>query len=205
MPPTSTTLSDEGACIESFFVVRKGVFNGEELRRLLVDVPAEAAGSSGCRSFSDVQSDLKAVGFLSLSLPLTLSGFSTIRAHFPFCFRSSSSANLRQPQRSSADWEAHPGLLSSSRSGVHGEFTPFPSPLPIRALFQAEIELTRGSLSFSRRVTSERTLSLEFELSLERLRRSWVVFLRRRISWMMDLQWVSSLLLDFEHVCSPLL
>lgn len=59
MPPTSVTLAEEGAVIESFFVVRKGVFNGTELRRLLVDVPTES-GASGCRSFNDVQSDLKA-------------------------------------------------------------------------------------------------------------------------------------------------
>lgn len=71
MPPTSKTLFDEGklsgsqwkeslyligrlfsaagAQIVSFKVVKKGVLDYDNLKRLLVDEPAKYPGSSGCR------------------------------------------------------------------------------------------------------------------------------------------------------------
>ncbi|BGP45388.1 hypothetical protein JCM10450v2_001206 [Rhodotorula kratochvilovae] len=60
MPPTSKTIFDEGAQIKSFKVVDKGVYQREELVRLLVDEPAKYPGCSGTRCLSDVESDLKA-------------------------------------------------------------------------------------------------------------------------------------------------
>jgi 5-oxoprolinase (ATP-hydrolysing) len=66
MPPTSTSLRDEGAEIVSFKLVNDGMFDGEELRRYMVDEPAKWPGSSGCRNLADVESDLKAVGTSSL-------------------------------------------------------------------------------------------------------------------------------------------
>lgn len=44
----------------SFFIVKGGTFNREELYRIMVEEPAQYEGCSGCRSFSDVESDLKA-------------------------------------------------------------------------------------------------------------------------------------------------
>ena len=61
MPPTSTTIFQEGAEILSFKVVSGGEFDGEGLKRHMVDIPAQYEGSSGCRKLSDVESDLKAV------------------------------------------------------------------------------------------------------------------------------------------------
>jgi 5-oxoprolinase (ATP-hydrolysing) len=61
MPPTSTTIFQEGAEILSFKVVSGGVFDNEGLKRHMVDIPAQYEGSSGCRKLSDVESDLKAV------------------------------------------------------------------------------------------------------------------------------------------------
>ncbi|PKI82739.1 5-oxoprolinase (ATP-hydrolyzing) [Malassezia vespertilionis] len=60
MPPTSKTLFDEGAQIRSFKIVDQGTYNQAALRRLLVDEPARYPGSSGCRCFRDVESDLHA-------------------------------------------------------------------------------------------------------------------------------------------------
>lgn len=60
MPPTSTFLYQEGAHCRSFFIVRKGKYNRDELKRIMVDEPAQYEGCSGCRCFSDVESDLKA-------------------------------------------------------------------------------------------------------------------------------------------------
>ncbi|WFD34221.1 5-oxoprolinase (ATP-hydrolyzing) [Malassezia cuniculi] len=60
MPPTSRTIYDEGAQIRSFKIVDQGVYDHAELRRLLVDAPAAYPGSSGCRCFHDVESDLQA-------------------------------------------------------------------------------------------------------------------------------------------------
>ena len=61
MPPTSTTIFEEGAHIRSFKLVREGVFDSEGLYKHMVDEPAQYPGSSGCRNIRDVESDLKAV------------------------------------------------------------------------------------------------------------------------------------------------
>lgn len=60
MPPTSTTIFQEGAQITSFKIVRKGVFDRDGLVKHMVDIPASYPGSSGTRCFRDVQSDLHA-------------------------------------------------------------------------------------------------------------------------------------------------
>ncbi|WFD45090.1 5-oxoprolinase (ATP-hydrolyzing) [Malassezia psittaci] len=60
MPPTSKTLFEEGAQIRSFKIVSNGVYQREELVRLLVDEPAKYPGCSGSRCFRDVESDLQA-------------------------------------------------------------------------------------------------------------------------------------------------
>lgn len=77
MPPTSTFLYQEGAHCKSFFIVRKGAYQREELKRIMVDEPAQYEGCSGSRCFSDVESDLKAVSrcprFRSLILLLASS------------------------------------------------------------------------------------------------------------------------------------
>ncbi|GAA5982313.1 hypothetical protein JCM5350_006140 [Sporobolomyces pararoseus] len=60
MSPLATTIFQEGARIESFKIVRKGVYDSEGLRKRLIDEPASYPGSSGSRSYADVESDLKA-------------------------------------------------------------------------------------------------------------------------------------------------
>lgn len=60
MPPTSVSIFEEGANIESFKIVDGGVFNSEELHQHMVEKPARYPGSSGCRNIRDVESDLKA-------------------------------------------------------------------------------------------------------------------------------------------------
>ncbi|EMD36426.1 hypothetical protein CERSUDRAFT_115440 [Gelatoporia subvermispora B] len=60
MPPTSTTIFDEGANIVSFKIVREGVFDRDGLVDYMIDKPAQYPGSSGCRNIRDVESDLKA-------------------------------------------------------------------------------------------------------------------------------------------------
>jgi N-methylhydantoinase B/oxoprolinase/acetone carboxylase alpha subunit len=60
MPPTSTTIFEEGAQVNSFKIVRKGKYDREGLVRRLVDEPASYEGSSGTRCLRDVESDLKA-------------------------------------------------------------------------------------------------------------------------------------------------
>ncbi|KAH6904272.1 cytoplasmic protein [Coprinopsis sp. MPI-PUGE-AT-0042] len=60
MPPTSVSIFEEGANIESFKIVDGGVFNSKELYVHMVDKPAQYPGSSGCRNIRDVESDLKA-------------------------------------------------------------------------------------------------------------------------------------------------
>jgi 5-oxoprolinase (ATP-hydrolysing) len=61
MPPTSTTIFEEGAHIVSFKIVREGIFDREGLVKYMVEDPAKYPGSSGCRNIRDVESDLKAV------------------------------------------------------------------------------------------------------------------------------------------------
>lgn len=62
MPPTSTTIFEEGANVVSFKIVSEGVFDHTNLVKYMVDEPAQYPGSSGCRNIRDVESDLKAVG-----------------------------------------------------------------------------------------------------------------------------------------------
>jgi 5-oxoprolinase (ATP-hydrolysing) len=57
MPPNSRLLSEEGAAIESFLLVRQGVFQEEGISALLL---AAAAGGSGTRRLADNLSDLRA-------------------------------------------------------------------------------------------------------------------------------------------------
>lgn len=61
MPPTSTTIFEEGANVESFKIVSDGIFDKKELDRHMIEIPASYPGSSGCRNIRDVESDLKAV------------------------------------------------------------------------------------------------------------------------------------------------
>lgn len=68
MPATSTTLAEEGAEIISFKLVSQGVFDQQGLYELLVDIPAKYPGGSGCRNYRDVESDIKAVSHVPLSL-----------------------------------------------------------------------------------------------------------------------------------------
>lgn len=60
MPPTSTSLREEGAEIGSFKVVADGIFDSAGLHQRMVDEPAQWPGCSGCRNIKDVESDLKA-------------------------------------------------------------------------------------------------------------------------------------------------
>jgi 5-oxoprolinase (ATP-hydrolysing) len=60
MPPTSVNIFEEGAEIVSFKIVNGGVFDKEGLYDYMVNKPAKYPGSSGCRNFRDVESDLKA-------------------------------------------------------------------------------------------------------------------------------------------------
>lgn len=61
MPPTSTTIFEEGANVESFKIVSDGIFDKKGLDRYMIEIPASYPGSSGCRNIRDVESDLKAV------------------------------------------------------------------------------------------------------------------------------------------------
>ncbi len=69
MPPTSTTIFEEGAHIFSFKLVSEGVFDHDGLVDYMVTKPAQYPGSSGCRNLRDVESDLKAVGGLVCCRP----------------------------------------------------------------------------------------------------------------------------------------
>jgi 5-oxoprolinase (ATP-hydrolysing) len=60
MPPDSTELWQEGAAIESFKLVRQGVFDEPGLVNLLYEVPGTYPGCSGTRTLSDNIADLKA-------------------------------------------------------------------------------------------------------------------------------------------------
>ncbi|KAG6867848.1 hypothetical protein C0993_010303 [Termitomyces sp. T159_Od127] len=60
MPPTSVSIFEEGAEIESFKIVDGGVFDHDGLVEYMVDKPSRYPGSSGCRNIRDVESDLKA-------------------------------------------------------------------------------------------------------------------------------------------------
>ncbi|GAB7353474.1 hypothetical protein MBLNU459_g3929t1 [Dothideomycetes sp. NU459] len=60
MPPNSTELWQEGAAVESFKMVKEGVFDEPGLIHHLYDVPASYPGCSGTRTLSDNLADLKA-------------------------------------------------------------------------------------------------------------------------------------------------
>ncbi|KAI1798194.1 cytoplasmic protein [Ganoderma leucocontextum] len=60
MPPTSTTIFEEGANVLSFKIVNDGVFDRKGLEVHMIERPAQYPGSSGCRNIRDVESDLKA-------------------------------------------------------------------------------------------------------------------------------------------------
>lgn len=60
MPPNSAALWQEGAAIESTKLVSEGLFNEEEVVRLLLVEPAKHPGCSGSRKLADNISDLKA-------------------------------------------------------------------------------------------------------------------------------------------------
>ncbi len=60
MPPTSREIWEEGALVESFLLVRNGIFAEKELTKLIYEDPAQYPGCSGTRCLSDNISDLKA-------------------------------------------------------------------------------------------------------------------------------------------------
>ncbi|KAK4942678.1 hypothetical protein LTR10_017627 [Elasticomyces elasticus] len=60
MPPNSTELWQEGVAVESFKMVKEGVFDEEGLRKILFDEPASHPGCSGSRNLKDNIADLKA-------------------------------------------------------------------------------------------------------------------------------------------------
>ncbi|KAL2020523.1 hypothetical protein VTK56DRAFT_8323 [Thermocarpiscus australiensis] len=60
MPPNSTELWQEGATIESFKMIKEGVFDEEGLYEHLYTKPASYPGCSGTRTWSDNVADLKA-------------------------------------------------------------------------------------------------------------------------------------------------
>ena len=68
MPPTSTTIFEEGAHIVSFKIVSEGIFDHDGLVKYMIDEPARYPGSSGCRNLRDVESDLKAVRYVCVTL-----------------------------------------------------------------------------------------------------------------------------------------
>lgn len=72
MPPTSTTIFEEGANVESFKIVSDGIFNKKRLDEYMIEIPASYPGSSGCRNIRDVESDLKAVRSLAQCTVLEL-------------------------------------------------------------------------------------------------------------------------------------
>jgi 5-oxoprolinase (ATP-hydrolysing) len=60
MPPTSREIWEEGAYLESFLLVRNGIFEEQELTRIMLEEPAKYPGCSGTRCLGDNISDLKA-------------------------------------------------------------------------------------------------------------------------------------------------
>ncbi|KAI9374855.1 Hydantoinase B/oxoprolinase-domain-containing protein [Aspergillus egyptiacus] len=60
MPPNSTELWQEGAAIESFKMIKEGVFDEAGLIKRLYDEPASFPGCSGTRTLSENIADLKA-------------------------------------------------------------------------------------------------------------------------------------------------
>ncbi|SCV57831.1 related to P. aeruginosa hyuA and hyuB [Fusarium fujikuroi] len=60
MPPNSTELWQEGVAVETFKLVKEGVFDEEGLQEILVDIPGSYPGCSGTRTLRDNVADLKA-------------------------------------------------------------------------------------------------------------------------------------------------
>ncbi|TVY30730.1 Uncharacterized protein LHYA1_G000358 [Lachnellula hyalina] len=60
MPPNSTELWQEGAAVESFKMVKEGVFDEPGLVNILYDIPGSYPGCSGTRTLKDNIADLKA-------------------------------------------------------------------------------------------------------------------------------------------------
>ncbi|KAH7007041.1 Hydantoinase B/oxoprolinase-domain-containing protein [Ilyonectria destructans] len=60
MPPHSTELWQEGVAVETFKMVKEGVFDDAGLHEILVDIPGSYPGCSGTRTLKDNIADLKA-------------------------------------------------------------------------------------------------------------------------------------------------
>jgi 5-oxoprolinase (ATP-hydrolysing) len=60
MPPHSTELWQEGVAVETFKIVKEGMFDEEGLKEILVDIPGSYPGCSGTRTLRDNIADLKA-------------------------------------------------------------------------------------------------------------------------------------------------
>ncbi|KZF20095.1 putative 5-oxoprolinase [Xylona heveae TC161] len=60
MPPNSTELWQEGAAVDSFKLVKEGVFDEEGVTKILYHDPAQYPGCSGTRTLKDNIADLKA-------------------------------------------------------------------------------------------------------------------------------------------------
>lgn len=60
MPPHSTELWQEGVAVETFKIVKEGVFDDAGLHEILVDIPASYPGCSGTRTLKDNIADLQA-------------------------------------------------------------------------------------------------------------------------------------------------
>lgn len=60
MPPNSTELWQEGVAVETFKMVKEGVFDEAGLTKILYDIPASYPGCSGTRTLRDNIADLKA-------------------------------------------------------------------------------------------------------------------------------------------------
>ena len=60
MPPQSTELWQEGVAVETFKIVKEGVFDNEGLHEILVTIPGSYPGCSGTRTLRDNIADLKA-------------------------------------------------------------------------------------------------------------------------------------------------
>ncbi|KAJ1989830.1 hypothetical protein EDC05_004450 [Coemansia umbellata] len=60
MPPTSRELFQEGASTMGIKIVKRGNFQEDAIRRVLLEEPAKHPGCSGTRNYRDVLSDLKA-------------------------------------------------------------------------------------------------------------------------------------------------
>ncbi|GAA5900031.1 uncharacterized protein JCM6883_006068 [Sporobolomyces salmoneus] len=90
MSPLATSLFQEGANIESFKIVRKGVYDSAGLRKRLIDEPASYPGSSGSRSYADVESDLRAQiaanhkGIQLINSLITEWGLETVQRYMKF-------------------------------------------------------------------------------------------------------------------------